>query len=162
MKSGYRTSSLVLHLSSTLSLRSTGKKRKLKRQRSKIFPPTPSELPDSSSAGNDLSPNSEETAASPNPQSAIHATKPTSTDDAALEDWETIEKPENISPGAKGSESNQEGPMFDSVAADLGAPLSTSMNVKGKKDVNVEQKGEEKKSDVGSKAEVRHGLLKDW
>ena len=134
----------------------------LKRERSKIFPPTPSQLPDSSSARSDLSPHSEETATSPNPQSALHATEPTSADDAASEDWETIEKPENISPGAQGSESNQEGSMIDSLDTDYSVTPSTSVDVVGKKEFTVEKKGEEKISDVGSKAEVKHGLLKDW
>lgn len=135
----------------------------LKPEHSKIFPPTPSELPDSSSARSELPPHSGENSTPPNPQTVIHATEPASADDAASEDWETIEKPENISPGAQGLESNQEGPKVDSVDADLSVPLSASVDVVGgKKEFTDEKKGEENTSDVGGNAEVKHGLLKDW
>ncbi|MCJ1262876.1 hypothetical protein MMC22_002746 [Lobaria immixta] len=129
----------------------------------KIFPPTPSELPDSSSTPSELAPSSEIYPASPNPHISTHATETTSADDAASEDWETIEKPDHTSPGAQGLESNKESLKTDSVDADVSGTLVARVNdIGGKKDLADDKKGEEKMSDAGSKAEIKHGLLKDW
>lgn len=123
---------------------------------SKIFPPTPSELPDSSSAPT----SSQKTSTSLKP--TPHATEPTLTDDAS-EDWETVEKPDDISPEAQGTESNEEGLKADSVDAVVSGTLDTSVNIiEGKKDPTDEEKGEDKISDVVGQAEIKHGLLKDW
>lgn len=135
----------------------------LKREGSKIFPPTPSELPDSSSTPSELAPSPEITPASPNPQISAHATETTSADDVASEDWETIEKPDHTSPSAQGLESNKESLKTDSVDADVSGTLVASVNdIGGKKDLADEEKGEVKRSDAGGKAEIKHGLLKDW
>lgn len=134
----------------------------LTRERSKIFPPTSSELPDSSSALSNVAPSSEKNPASPNPQTTLNATETTSTDDAVSEDWENIENPDSISPGAHGTESN-EGQKIDSVDADVSGNLDASMNiVGGKKEPADKEKEKEKIDHAGSKAEVKHGLLKDW
>lgn len=136
-----------------------GKKRMLKREGSKIFPPTPSELPHSS----EQAPSSEITPASPNPHISTHATETTSADDAASEDWETIEKPDHTSPGAQGLESNKKCLKTDSVDADVSGTLVARVNdISGKKDLADDKKGEVKMSDAGAKAEIKHGLLKDW
>lgn len=134
----------------------------LKHEGSKIFPPTPSELPDSSPALSNVAPSSEKTSASPNPQTTLNASETTSTDDDVSEDWETIEKSDGISLGAHGTESN-EGQKIDSVDADVSGTLAASMNIEGrKKELAYKEKEEEKIDDAGSKAEVKHGLLQDW
>lgn len=128
----------------------------LKRDGSKIFPPSPSELPDSSSTPSELAPSSEKKHASPNPQTSPYATESTTTDDAASDGWETVEKPDNVSLGAE-SEPNEEGRKIDSVDADV------SVKVLGeKKGLADEVKEEGKIVDAGGNAEVKHGLLKDW
>lgn len=138
------------------SSRLRGLKRMLKRDGSKIFPPTPSELPDSSSTPSELAPSSETNPASPNPQTSPHATESTTTDDAASDSWETVEKPDNVSPGG-GSEPNEKGRKIDSVDADV------SVKVLGeKKGLADEVKEEGEIVDAGGKTEVKHGLLKDW
>ena len=130
---------------------------------SKIFPPTPSELPDSTSAPSELAPSSDQTPASLNPKAVQDATEPTPADDAASDDWETVDRPEDISPEAQGLESKEEGLKIDSRDADVSGTLSASMNaVGGKKNLTDEERGKEKIRDEGGKVEVKHGLLKDW
>ncbi len=120
----------------------------------RTFPPTDSELPTSSSSSpssdskisSDAIPTAVEPQATPNPNNL------TPLDEHTTEDWEKVEKPEDIPAAVQPSELSDEGVEVDAVNSDLG--VSEVASETGKEEDKNEEKGEGKTHS--------YGLLKDW
>lgn len=125
----------------------------------KIFPPAPSDLPDTTPEVPDKPAQpSATTSTSSNARKVFSSADPSPDDDTTTEDWETVEKPLEVS-SAQISDLHDEGVKVEAGDASASLDEDPDANKDEKSGGKVRDAGGEK---VDVKGEVKHGLLKDW